>query len=578
MAKALPQGRPVHRRALFGLFDADGWGWATTKAFFWLLIIVMVLGYIPDRAYYFVVSRTIDLGIMVWSPVNLCPPENGTAMPCPVPPGGIVPWQASPAESALPQARTNGAAAQLGSNLLYIGGSDAPEGGTPSATTYVAKVENGNFAGWTEGPALEAGRADASLTTLSGTAYLIGGLGPDGAPTDTVYSIGLDPDTSELGTWAPVKVSETANLTLPEPRSGAAAVAVTDGIVVAGGRDASGQPTATVWKSTLDDEGVLGEFKEQPSLSYAVADASIALEGTFLWVWGGSDANGPVGGVQRADYGVASTATGSAAPGAPSAAAGTTPPAGPTAPASPLTTQPVESQSATETSVPNPTAEASAPAASEAAATAAPAPATAGPPASTTAPAGSPSASGGPEVVGTWTVDDAFNLPGARTGASGFAANGALYVVGGSDGTSAKRELYWALPDATGALPGGWRHLDATDLPGPIENAAVVTSGSTVFLLGGDNGTAAVADSTRASLAPEEPFFQAGLLGLVVPALQIGGEIGQQLGYLAAAGVGTGNFVILVAIAWAFNHREMLRTWWERRRLRKEAAVPPPAE
>ena len=519
MAKALPQGRPMRRRALFGLFDADGWGWATTKAFLWLLIIVMVLGYIPDRAYYFVVSRTIDLGIMVWSPVNLCPPENGTAMPCPVPAGGVVPWQASPAESALPPARTNGAAAQLGTTLLYIGGSDAAEGGAPSATTYVAKVENGNFGGWTEGPALEAGRSDAALTTLSGTAYLIGGLGPDGAPSDTVYSIGLDPDTSELGTWAPVKVSETANLALPEPRSGAAAVAVTDGIVVAGGRDASGQPTATVWKSTIDDEGVLGEFKEQPSLSYAVADASIALEGTFLWVWGGSDANGPVGGAQRADYGAVSTATGSAAPGQPSAAA----------------TQGV----------------------------AAPTPAASG---------------DAPEGVVKWTVDPSFNLPGARTGASGFAANGALYVVGGSDGRSVKRELYWALPDATGALPGGWRHLDATDLPGPIENAAVVTSGSTVFLLGGDDGTAAVPGSTRASLAPEEPFFQAGLLGLVVPALQIGGEIGQQLGYLAAAGVGTGNFVILVAIAWAFNHREMLRTWWERRRLRKEAAVPPPAE
>jgi hypothetical protein len=31
MAKALPAGRPIRRRAFFGFFDSDGWAWATTK-------------------------------------------------------------------------------------------------------------------------------------------------------------------------------------------------------------------------------------------------------------------------------------------------------------------------------------------------------------------------------------------------------------------------------------------------------------------------------------------------------------------------------------------------------------------
>ena len=518
MAKALPAGRPIRRRALFGLFDGDGWAWAFTKASFWLLVIIMTLGYIPDRAYYFVVSRTIDLGILGWSPVNLCPPENGTAMPCPVPPGGIVPWQETGAGAALPQARTDGTAAQLGKNVLYIGGTDGTEGAAPSATTYVAQIDAGNLGAWGEGPALPEGRADAGITSLSGTAYLVGGLGPDGAATDSVWFIGLDPDTSALGQWAPLQDAEEADITLPEPRSGAAVVAVTDGIIVIGGRGPDGRPTSTVWKSTLDEDGVLGAFTDQPALAFPVADAHVALEGTFLWVYGGSDENGAVGGVQRADYGVASTATGSAEPGQPSAAA------------------------------------------------------TAG------EPVPSPAASGeAAEGVVKWTVQDSFNLPGPRTGASGFAANGSLYLVGGSDGTSAKRELYWALPDATGNLPGGWRHLEATDLPAGIENAAVVVSGSTVFLLGGDEGSGAVSSAYLASLAPEEPFFRLGLVGLVVPGLQIGGEIGQQLGYLAAAGVGTGNFVILVAIGAAFNHKEQLRAWWTRRKARREAQAPPPA-
>ena len=43
---------------------------------------------------------------------------------------------------------------------------------------------------------------------------------------------------------------------------------------------------------------------------------------------------------------------------------------------------------------------------------------------------------------------------------------------------------------------------------------------------------------------------------MTVPALKIGGEIGQQLGYLNAAGVATVNFIILLLIGWAFAHKE----------------------
>ena len=259
MAKALPAGRPIRRRPMFGLFDGEGWAWATTKALFWLLVIIMVLGYIPDRAYYFMVSRTMDVGLVLWSPVNLCPPENGSTMPCPVPVGGVLPWQASPAQVALPAPRTSGVAAQLGTNLLYIGGSD---GTAASATTFATQVDKGNFGAWAEGPALPAARTDASLAILSGTAYLMGGLGPDGAPTTTVWSIGLDPATSALTTWTEKTADGKAALpTLPAPRSGAAAVAVADGIVIAGGRGADGKPTSTVWKATVDSKGVLGRVQ-----------------------------------------------------------------------------------------------------------------------------------------------------------------------------------------------------------------------------------------------------------------------------------------------------------------------------
>src|SRR3954451_14135878 len=143
--QALAPGMVMPRkRAFFGLLDADGWAWAGLKAAVWLVLIILLLGYIPDRAYYFTVNRTVDLGIMVWSPVNLCPAENG-ALPCPVPAGALVPRQVSPSQVDLPEARSNGSAAQLGSTLLYVGGSN---GTAPAATTFPANEANGHLSGW----------------------------------------------------------------------------------------------------------------------------------------------------------------------------------------------------------------------------------------------------------------------------------------------------------------------------------------------------------------------------------------------------------------------------------------------
>src|SRR5215213_8388298 len=348
--------------------DAEGWAWASTKAFFWLLVIIMALGYIPDRAYYFFVSRTIDLGIVGWAPVNLCPPENTSSMPCPVPAGAVLPWQGGATQAALPQPRTGGAAVQIGTNLLYIGGND---GSGPSATTFATKVGNGAFGPWTEGAALPEARDNAALAVLSGTAYLVGGVGPDGEPTNTVWKIGLNPDTSELTGWAPAQNGAKKDVTLPEARAGAAALAVADGILVVGGRGPDGKPTTTVWKSTLDKNGLLGAFQPQPSLPHAVADATVALEGTFVWVYGGADEAGPTAVVQRADYGGA-VPTSSTAPGAASAAANSGPPA-------------------------TPAASGGAPAASGA----------------------GPAASGATsQSVAAWAVQDASNLPGPRSGAA----------------------------------------------------------------------------------------------------------------------------------------------------------------
>ena len=226
MAHALPSGSPLRRRrALFGLFDAEGWAWAGFKGMVWFVLIILLLGYIPDRAYYFTVNRTLEVGLLAWTPVNLCPPENRLSV-CPAPVGAIVPWEPSPPELALPAGRTGGSVAQLGTRLLFIGGSD---GTTASTDVSVAEIKDGAYGAWAAGPALPEGRADAAIAVISGVVYLVGGTGPDGQPTDTVWSIGIDPDTSKLTDWKAVcTVAETAEkpcptdkvLTLPAAGSG----------------------------------------------------------------------------------------------------------------------------------------------------------------------------------------------------------------------------------------------------------------------------------------------------------------------------------------------------------------------
>jgi hypothetical protein len=475
--QALGAGPTVpRRRALFGLLDSDGWGWASIKAFIWLIIIIFILGYLPDRAYYLTVGRTVDLGVLAWSPINLCPPSNET-LPCPAPVGAIVPWHPSPEALSLPEARTDGAVLQVGSRILYVGGSD---GTAAQADVFVAQTAGtGNFDRWSAGPALPEPRVDASVAYVAGSIYVIGGLDDSGAPTDTVFVLTPDAVTGELGEWAAAPDA----LTLPEPRAAAAAAVTTDGLLLIGGRNADG-PVDTTWKSELDPEGALGAWAAEQPLAAAQAEATATVVGDYVWVFGGSDANGPVGAVQRGAVGQP------AAPG--------------------LDPDPNEGK------------------------------------------------------VVRWDVNNAANLPVARANAAGWSANGALYLAGGNDGSGPRREIYWAVPTTEGDLPE-WKHLDASDLPAAgLEGASAVISGPNAVLVGGTTDSGPLGSSVRANIAPQSPFFQLGLVGATVPGLTIGGEVGQQLGYLNAAGVGTVNFILLLLVGWAFAHRERTRAIFRR--------------
>ena len=458
------------KRAMFGLLDADGWAWAGVKAFVWMVIIILLLGYIPDRAYYLTVNRTVELGVLAWSPINLCPPGN-ESLPCPAPVGAIAPWHESPPELAMPEPRTDGTAAQLGTNLLYIGGTD---GTAAQSTVYVAQLSGvGNFDRWMPGPELPEPRSDASVVQVSGTIYVLGGLDADGAPTTTVFTLTPDPQTGALGEW------ETApdTLTLPEPRAAAAGVAAPDGLLLIGGEGPDG-PVATTWKSRFDEQGELQAWETEAPLLAPQADSTAAIVGDFVWLYGGHDANGPVATVQRGSID-------------PEAAEG-------------FPENPNEGK------------------------------------------------------VVVWAVNPAANLPAPRDDATGWTANGSLYLVGGASTDGPQRETYWSIPTTSGDIPE-WKRLEVSDLPVGLSGGSVIVTGPNAIIVGGETAEGPVATSFRANTAPQSPFFQVGLVGATVPGLKIDGEIGQQLGYLNAAGAGTVGFVVLIIIGWAMAHKEQAR-------------------
>ncbi|MFM9129223.1 MAG: hypothetical protein ACKOPF_05190, partial [Candidatus Limnocylindrus sp.] len=89
-----------------------------------------------------------------------------------------------------------------------------------------------------------------------------------------------------------------------------------------------------------------------------------------------------------------------------------------------------------------------------------------------------------------------------------------------------------------------------------------VVVGTHVLLLGGaDSAGAYTSGALSAGTSPKAPVFRAGLFGLTVPGLALQGEVGQQIGYLSAAGAWTLNFVLLLGAAVAYGQRERFRAW-----------------
>ena len=374
--------------------------------------------------------------------------------------------------------------------------------------------------------------SDAVMFQSGTLLYLIGGRTAAGASdqvlvTEATLSDGL-PD-GNLATWRP-------GPTLPEPRSGAALGVYVGVPYVMGGLDASGQPTDSVYRGIVE-EGVLtgweradGEAGTDPlTLPTPVSDAAAALGTSGFVLIGGRDAAGqPIDEVHVAWVDEAGGGT---------RMLGWQPLAGldiPEPRADPVVGGVGDYIYVVGGEGPDGPSESifrlelvdREPAQDEAG-----------------------------RVLG-WAVAQERLLPEARADATGFVANGSIYVIGGVDASGQPTDsFYWVVPDAATGDLAEWQRLAQSDLPGPLAGASLAGVGSTAFMFGGTDAEGLSDGLLRAGLSPQPPFYQLGPFGATLPALSIKGEVGQQLGYMIAAGVATTNFVILVLVGLAFSHQ-----------------------
>ena len=75
-----------------------------------------------------------------------------------------------------------------------------------------------------------------------------------------------------------------------------------DGLLLIGGRNASG-PGGDDLEDAAQQHGRAERLVRGAPLVTPQADATAVLIGDYLWLYGGSDANGPVGAVQRGEFG-----------------------------------------------------------------------------------------------------------------------------------------------------------------------------------------------------------------------------------------------------------------------------------
>lgn len=182
-------------------------------------------------------------------------------------------------------------------NAVYIFGGTGNDGMKLGSIERASVLPNGNLSPFEVVPstALVAPRADHTTALIGNAVYVIGGELANGAPAGTLERAVVRPDGSldEFRTMVQAK--------LAEPRSGHASIVLGETLYVLGGKNAI-EVVDAVERAPISSDGMIGSFSNTPGISLAVARAGhgLAVIGNYLYVIGGSNANGPMHEIERA--------------------------------------------------------------------------------------------------------------------------------------------------------------------------------------------------------------------------------------------------------------------------------------
>ncbi len=213
--------------------------------------------------------------------------------------GNLAPWTSGP---ALPAPRTDAAVGMFAGVPYLMGGFD--ESGRPTATVYRGIVEEGLLTGWalsdgesrTEPLTLPQPLAGAGVANGTAGFLLLGGIDANGEPTNGVHLAWID-ERGDLGAWEPLE-----DLALPEPRAHMVADRIADFYYVVGGVGPDGAATDTVFRFEMHDNApatneagaLLGwaVAPEAQALPAPRADATAFNSNGAIYALGGYDAEG----------------------------------------------------------------------------------------------------------------------------------------------------------------------------------------------------------------------------------------------------------------------------------------------
>ena len=248
-----------------------------------------MLGYIPDRAYYFTVQRTVERRRCSPGRRSTSARPRTRRCPCPAPAGATLPWHPAPARSPSRRRAPTARPAVIGQTYLYAGGSD----GAARRRRHLRLARRsgtGNLDTWTAGPALPEARADAASVVVGNTLYVIGGYGPDGA----AHHHRVQPDRRQRrrrsASGCPRRRSRC-----PSRAPAASAVTVSDGLVLLGGTDGTAADAQRLEEPGPTAPVPCRRGSPQPPLFEENVDGVAAHVGDVIFVVGGRNEDGAVG-------------------------------------------------------------------------------------------------------------------------------------------------------------------------------------------------------------------------------------------------------------------------------------------